>query len=107
MSKFTPGPWHIQRYRNRHNIHIETTGFIGTKIARIEQREEQLANAQAIAQVPRMAEVLKCALADLWGWAMDNDLELMDNSPTCQSIREIIQVLTDAGVDVSDYDIGK
>ena len=62
MNKMTPGPWHIQRYRNRHNIHIETTGFIGTKIARIEQREEQLANAQAIAALPELVEALKIAL---------------------------------------------
>ena len=59
MNKMTPGPWHIQRYRNRHNIHIETTGFIGTKIARIEQREEQLANAQAIAALPELVEALE------------------------------------------------
>ena len=62
MSKMTPGPWHIQRYRNRHNIHIETTGFIGSKIARIEQREEQLANAQAIAALPELVEALETAI---------------------------------------------
>lgn len=60
-SKHTQGPWHLQRYRNRHNIHIETNGFIDTKIAHIAQREEQYANAQLIAAAPELLAVCKLA----------------------------------------------
>ncbi len=50
-----------------------------------------------------ISQVLMAALADLWGWAMDNDLDLEGDHPTCITIKEIKHELEIRGIDTSDY----
>ena len=124
MTKHTPGPW---SYHRTHRLSKDTwyvicdangygpiieiggrdlNGQIAEAKHLITDDNEIEANAKLIAQSPRMVDVLKCALADLWGYAMDFDLDLEGDEPTCQTIREIKSVLADAGIDTSDYEIG-
>ena len=67
MSKFTQKQWHIQRYKNGRHFHIETHGFLGNTIARIEPGDEAEANARLIAAAPELYEALEMAIAVLKG----------------------------------------
>jgi len=46
----------------------------------------------------------RCALSDLYGYALDFDINLEKDDPTAQTIRELKELLTDLGEDVSDYE---
>ena len=65
MNKFTQKQWHIQRYKNGRHFHIETHGFLGNTIARVEPGEEAEANAYLIEAAPELYRTLKAVYADI------------------------------------------
>ena len=65
MNKFTQKQWRIQRYKNGRHLHIETIGFFGSTIARLEPGEEAEANAYLIEAAPELYRTLKAVYADI------------------------------------------
>lgn len=110
---FTKGPWTFRDSKENERLPRYETRFkilCDTDIPNIKGIVASCGykyNAKLISQAPEMVNILKCALADLWGWAMDNDLDLTGDYATCQTIREIKEVLKAVGVDTSDYEIDK
>ena len=59
MSKFTPGPWFLDKYGNLISSSNQTVPFFGV---RINGRDEAIANTQLISAAPDMLEALQSVL---------------------------------------------
>jgi hypothetical protein len=84
-SKFTPGPWRVEESSNFQNTYRVKAGdvFLGAAVGRLESgngptAEETKANAELMADAPRMLEVLRKVLTyaePLLGWQHIDEAE--------------------------------